>query len=229
MSRKRSRRLAPTLLTLALAVLGAAAAQAYTVYLKDGSRIVAKEKYRIQGDRAYLILENGTNSFLKASEIDVARTEKANAGGNYGSAYEIETLREVPAVVDKTERKETLDDLIRAGKANPTERPATRRAETASGPRKGRMASGAVDFATLPAVDFPDATVAAELVSFYGEQGIKDVVVVKGTVADHALVRAITESEGAVFRTLAASAVLLSDVRRRTPTRLAAILSLIHI
>lgn len=220
----RSRHLGRTLVVFALAVFASAAAHAYTIYLKDGSRIVAREKYRIQGDRAYVILESGTNSFIKASEIDVARTEKANAAGNYGSAYEIETLREVPSAAGTTERKETLDDLIRSGKANPTDRPAARRPEVAvTGPRKGRTASGAVDFASLPTVDFPDAALRGELANFFSQQGITDLAILKGTAADRALVRAVTDSEGSVFRTIAASAVLLTDVRKRAPTRLAAL------
>jgi hypothetical protein len=215
--------------SLSIALLGltlcAAAADAYTIYLKDGSRIVAREKYEIQGDRAYIVLENGTRSFLKSSEIDVARTDKANAGNNYGSAYELETTRQIAAPAQPEERRETLDDLIRSGKANPTDRPSARRAETPVGaqPRKGRTASGAVDFSSLATTSFADAALAGEVTDFFAKQGIANIAVLRGTAADHALVRASTDSEGNVFRAIAASAVLLTDVRKKTPTRLAAI------
>jgi hypothetical protein len=75
----------------------------------------------------------------------------------------------------------------------------------------------------LPAVDFPDAALRGELANFFSQQGITDLAIVRGTAADRALVRAVTDSEGSVFRTIAASAVLLTDVRKRTPTRLAAL------
>ena len=82
--------------TLALCLWLAAPAAAYTIFLKDGSRIVSREKYRIQGDRAIVILENGTQTFIKATEIDVARTDQANTGSNYGTAYELDSVKEVP-------------------------------------------------------------------------------------------------------------------------------------
>jgi hypothetical protein len=205
--------------------LCAAAAEAYTIYLKDGSRIVSREKYEIQGDRAYIVLENGTRSFLKSSEIDIPRTDKANAGTNYGSAYELETTRQIASPEKPEERRQTLDDLIRAGKANPTDRPTARRAEVpvSAQPRKGRTASGAVDFSSLATASFADAALAGEVTDFFAKQGIANVAVLRGTAGDRALVRASTDSEGNVFRAIAASAVLLTDVRKKTPTRLAAI------
>jgi hypothetical protein len=211
-------------LTLALALCLAAPAAAYTIYLKDGSRIVSRDKYRVEGDRALIVLENGTQTFIKASEIDVPRTDKANAGANYGTAYELEGVREVPAPRTQTERKESLDDLIRAGKANPTDRPTTRRQEVApAGPSRGRTASGDADYSVLPRGTLADGGLAEELAAFLTSQGIQDVVVQRGTAADRALISARTDSEGAVFRALAASAVLLTETRKKSPSRLGSI------
>ena len=59
------------LLPLLLIVL-AAPLSAYTIYLKDGTRIVAKQKYRVDEDgKAIITLQNGTQTFIKSSEIDV--------------------------------------------------------------------------------------------------------------------------------------------------------------
>ena len=62
-----------------LLVLGLAIpAHAYTIYLKDGSTLIAKEKYRVEEGKAIITLQNGTQTFIDASEIDVARTERTN-------------------------------------------------------------------------------------------------------------------------------------------------------
>jgi len=77
---------------LVLSVLGGAAslraASSYTVVLKDGSTIIAKEKYRIEGSRAIITLLNGTQTFVRADQIDIAKTDAANRG-SYGSAVVI--------------------------------------------------------------------------------------------------------------------------------------------
>ena len=73
-------------LSLALILLFLAAPMAaYTIYLRDGARLIAKEKYTLDGDRALIVLQNGTQTFLAASEIDVPRTDAANRN-NYGTA-----------------------------------------------------------------------------------------------------------------------------------------------
>ena len=66
-------------------LLAATPIAAYTIYLKDGSRLIAREKYTLEGDRALILLQNGTQTFLAASEIDVPRTDAANRN-NYGTA-----------------------------------------------------------------------------------------------------------------------------------------------
>ena len=74
----------PALLAL-LGLLAAAslllATAAYTIVLKDGSTLVAKEKYTVQNGRAIITLLNGTQTFVPADRIDVKRTEQANRSG----------------------------------------------------------------------------------------------------------------------------------------------------
>src|ERR1044071_7367678 len=69
----------------ALLVLAAGPAHAYVIYLKDGSTIEAREKYKVQGNTAVIIMTNGSESTLPMSQIDVARTQSANAS-DFGSA-----------------------------------------------------------------------------------------------------------------------------------------------
>src|SRR5689334_16738430 len=69
----------------ALLVLAAGPVHAYTIYLKDGSSIEAREKYTVQGNTAVIIMTNGSQSRLPMSQIDVARTQSGNAS-DFGSA-----------------------------------------------------------------------------------------------------------------------------------------------
>ncbi len=62
------------LLLLLFAVPGAA----YVVFLKDGSQIVTKEKYSVEGARATLVLPGGSEVSYAAAEIDFERTLEAN-------------------------------------------------------------------------------------------------------------------------------------------------------
>src|SRR4028119_2010381 len=73
-----------TLATLAFLTAGPLAA--YTIYLKDGSTVQSKGKYRVQNGKAYITLPNGTQTFIDAKEIDVKRTDEANKADYGGNA-----------------------------------------------------------------------------------------------------------------------------------------------
>lgn len=69
-----------------LFAVGAWAAQsAYVVILRDGSRVVGREKYTVKGNNALLTLKNGTLVAIPLDHIDVRATEKLNAR-NLGDA-----------------------------------------------------------------------------------------------------------------------------------------------
>ena len=65
------------------------------VVLKGGKTIAAKEKYRIEKGRAIITLPNGTQTFVPADQIDVARTEEMNRAG-YGTAVVLPLPRAWP-------------------------------------------------------------------------------------------------------------------------------------
>jgi len=70
------------MLVLALLALGTSAAQAvYVVYLKNGKRIVAREKYQLKGKLAIVTLKNGAVVSLPVDQINVEKTEKINSMG----------------------------------------------------------------------------------------------------------------------------------------------------
>ena len=73
-----------------LILFGQAALASYTVVLKDGTLIVATEKYEVQGDRALIQRENGTPTTVRLTEIDVERTEEYNSKRTLRGAVVVE-------------------------------------------------------------------------------------------------------------------------------------------
>src|SRR6202035_10131 len=106
-----------------LALLAAVPLAAYTIVLKDGSTLAAKEKYKISGTRALITLQNGTQTFLDAKQIDVAKTEEVNQH-DYGNAVVIDDTRANAAAAP---RRRTLADLIETRKTAPRDVPEARR------------------------------------------------------------------------------------------------------
>ena len=51
----------------------------YVVVLRNGTRIVAKEKYQVKGPNAIFATKIGTLTSVPLSQVDVTATEKANA------------------------------------------------------------------------------------------------------------------------------------------------------
>ena len=65
---------------VALLVAATVAAQgAYVVLLRNGERLVARQKYVVKGSMALVTLRNGTLTSIPLSQIDVSATEKLNA------------------------------------------------------------------------------------------------------------------------------------------------------
>src|SRR5436305_5662476 len=115
-----------------LAVLWAGPLLAYTIYLKDGSSIQAKEKYKVVGERALITLPNGNQTFLALKQIDTARTDQANQT-DYGSAVVINDNRPQtpnPAL----QPQPSLTDLIHDKAPAPRELPPARRTKPGQAP-----------------------------------------------------------------------------------------------
>ena len=68
------------------ATLLAAPLFAYTIFLKDGSTIIAKEVHRVEGDRVIITLPNGTETFIALEEVDLERTKAFNANNIDGAS-----------------------------------------------------------------------------------------------------------------------------------------------
>ncbi|HEX4951909.1 MAG TPA: hypothetical protein VF017_00735 [Thermoanaerobaculia bacterium] len=218
------------LVAFCLALLALAGpALAYTIYLKDGSSLPAKEKYRVEGDRAIITLANGTQTFLKLSEIDVARTEKANQD-NLGKAVVIEqgkteqvgaqtqTARQRQKAKEEQERRE-MGALIRDRQPSPENLPQARRAESplseTGPPTVGRTRAGYPDLLSMTRRPFPAEDAARDLERMLVRDGFPGTRVFQGTKPNRALVELKTDSEAAVFDALRAVAAALVDVKNR--------------
>lgn len=206
----------------ALLTLAPLAALGYVVYLKDGSTITAKGKYRVENGRAIITLPNGTQSFVPASQIDVKRTEEANRDGYEGAVVLPGTNN--PAAPPPAGKDKTLADLISTKAATPRELPVSKREvkDSASG-RLVKTKAGYYDLTTLARKPYPHAAVAAELQQFLHGQSIEEVEIYEGTRADRPLLEITTNSEGSVFASLTAAATALLNLRDHFPDQVAGI------
>ncbi len=212
---RRHRRSALRSLAALVLVLAAAPLVAYTIYLKDGSKLVSRDKYRLEGDRAIIVLPNGTQTSIAANEIDVPRTEQANRV-NYGTAVEIDGGRtgEVQAATKPPERP-GLQDLIASRGTLPAE-PPRRRASAPQGERQAvRTAGGHTDLTAMPRAPFDRLEMAADIQTAFRSSGVEEVMVYRGTAPDRPLIEITTNSEAAIFRSLEGAAAVLLELRQR--------------
>lgn len=199
----------------ALALLCAGPALGYTVYLKDGSSIQSKGKYRVQGNRAIIVLLNGTETFVDLAKIDAAKTEKANQV-DYGSAVVLEGVDRAQPAPPPEPKKKGLADLIAKG-AGPRDLPAVKRDDNRDGSPLGKTKAGFLDLATVSRKPFASLEAATDLQKFFRAQGLEEVQIYQGTQGDRPLIEVTTNSEAAVFRALTVSANALLGVRETHP------------
>ncbi|MGB5173614.1 MAG: hypothetical protein WBQ30_02625, partial [Thermoanaerobaculia bacterium] len=195
------------LLSILMIAIMAIPAGAYTIYLKDGSRLIAKEKHRLEDGKAIIVLQNGTRTFIEASEIDITRTEQANLG-DYGTALVLEDGQLVEAQIKPTQQKaQRLTDVASKTESGTLTRPQSRR-QTASAPdvSQQRNETGTVDLSTFPRAPFSEMEVSAEATRFLRTLGVESVQMYQGSDATRAFLEITTNSEAAVFRSLDAAA-----------------------
>lgn len=213
-----------TAVCAALLALLAASADAYVIYLKDGSRLVAQRKYKVVDGRAIITLQNGTDTFVPAADIDVKRTEAENREG-YGDALVLrEERRQAPSAQPPAPQRKTLADLIEKGAAAPRDREAVQRAPSGGQVgRGGKTPAGFDDFSARERKPYRTLEIASEIQQLYRGRGIEEVQIFEGSTSDRPFIEITTASEGSVFRALSASADALTQVRTRLPGRVAAL------
>lgn len=208
---------------LAFALLLAGPAFAYTIYMKDGSTLIAKEKYKVTNGKAIIILPNGTESFIRLDQIDVPRTDAANKD-NYGTALVIDDTKEIPVPKTETKKQQTLGDLIKNRDLQPPEGAEVRRDSRPAEPTaRSKTSSGYPDLATLARKPYSRLNVAAEIQKFLLGQGIDSVEIYEGTAPGRPFLEITANSEASVFRALTVSASALLSVRDQLPGQIEAL------
>lgn len=209
-----SQRLRALVCALAVALV-AAPALAYTIVLKDGSQIVAKTKYKIQGDRAIITLPSGTETAYAASEIDLEKTEAANRQ-DLGTAVVIEGGQVKPLdAPPATGSDNSLQNLIQKRPGGLPEPPTTVQSRAPVGTER-RMRPGPSGRSPMR-----DAQLANEVKALLITKGAA-ADVYQGSTAKRAQLLFETTGEGPVFKALLASANALIQVQQRFPDRIEA-------
>lgn len=192
------------LAVLIVLALVAGPACAYTIFLKDGSKIIARQEYKVEGDRAIIILQNGTQTFLGLDEIDVERTRQANTS-ELGNALVLQEGRFVDITeAEKASRpqQESLEDLIASG-----------RATASSVPRAG---TSELEIGTPTPTEPAERSTLAdpELLSLvqdiFDDRGLSDFTMYERNEDGSALLEVTTDSEAAVFRSIEGAARILA-------------------
>ncbi len=213
-------------LCLALATLPSFA---YTVILKDGSKVQAKKKYRVVGDKAVITLVNGSESFLLISQIDVERTDRENQNDYGGTSVVIDSGKPATGTEASPPPRApsgSLADLIKSRNLDsklpePSVRPKS--------PAPPRLAPGApprpTSFYETPAGKtskrpFPNTAVTDTVATYLREQGLEEFRLYAGSKSGRLLIEATTASEASAFKAITVSANALIKVQAQSVSAL---------
>ena len=172
--------------------------------------------------RAIIVLLNRTESFVKASEIDVPRTEKANQG-NIGNTVVIPgDPRPIGPQVDMSKKDKTLKDLIANRESAPRDAPTSRRNKEEIVPgRIGKTKAGFTDLSTLTRNPYPQWRSSPTCSSSSTGRGSTRWSSTKAP-GGPPLLELTTNSEASVFKALLAASNALIHIRGLHPQRVAA-------
>ncbi len=204
------------MVAVAVAVAVAVPASAYTIYLKDGSRLIAKDKYVIRDGKALIVLQSGTTVSYDASEIDIPRTDAENKS-DYGSALILDQGKAAQPT-QPVEQKTTLTDLINKRRTGLRSIPESRRPiETPDQSGADRTPGGYLDLKTFPRAAYADVDLAGELQQQFRSKQIETVNVYAGPAEKAPLVEVETNTEASVFRAVAVACNALTEIRKSRP------------
>lgn len=205
------------LLTFVLLLLMIAApAWSYVIILKDGNQIIAREKYRLEDDKAYLTLESGTQTFIDASEIDFKKTEEANQNLGVGGVRVLEGTTQIDEPPPPPPPEPTLSSLTtRSSLALPE-------VSEKVDPEIPRTPAGFIDLSGIPRRAPQNVELNNEVTRFLLGQGIDDFKLYQGTTNDRLLLEVVVTTEAAVFKVLRDTSGLLQQIRARSPEQLSA-------
>ncbi|RMH15517.1 MAG: hypothetical protein D6696_20505 [Acidobacteria bacterium] len=208
---------------LVVSLILASPAFAYVIFLKDGTQIVARDKYEVDGDQAVFTMPSGVISSIPLAEIDVEKTERENRI-NLGTARVIEGLE----TIDELHREapppalDTVADLLvlRGDRGLKLPEPRKRQTEQSAGDALPRTAAGYVDLARLPRQPYAADDVAEYVRTYLEGQGFDGVALYQGSSEGQPLVEILTPSEPLVFKALQECANALLQAREQFPDRI---------
>jgi len=207
---------------------------AYVIVLKDGSTVQAREKYKVQGNTALIVLPSGAQSTLPLAQIDVARTDASNAS-DFGSATVLRGPSGAPTPAP-TPHKETLSDLLGQRRQQtglppppphrPASAPVTASAAAAAEAPQGspaRTPAGNVDFLRAPRKQVSRIQLATTLGEMLRTHGVANPGIFEGTASRRLLVEVTDNCVGAVFQAIAGTAQALLDFEAKQPNSIDAL------
>jgi hypothetical protein len=204
-------------------LLAAAPLAAYTIYLKDGGTLIAREKYKVEGTTAVITLMNGSKTSLPLADVDVAKTEESNQS-DFGSA---QVIGPRPTQAPAQARKgPTLSEVIaqRRGAPTPPPRPTPTppprvAAPVPEAPKAGfaKTPAGNVDFLRSSRTPPARLELASEVGDLMRAHGVEGVGIYSGTQPRRLLVEVTANSEGAVFQAIGAAAQALLALEAKQP------------
>lgn len=187
-------------LAFLLFLVPAFASASYVILTKDGRRIIAREKYRVQGKMAIYTQASGTVTQIAFSEIDVAATEKLAKEG-VGDAMILDTGKPAPQGGQAAVGSGNLADVARQRKVN---QEAARKKE-AAGQKK-----------VAPAVPYPDRDIANSFLSALDSAGFAGSETAQGSEKGILRITALADKEDQVFAILGAVAQRYKDLHGST-------------
>lgn len=200
------------LLGAAVLALSALPALAYRIYLKDGTVVATKERYRVEGELAIATLDSGAQTTIRLAEIDVEKTERLNERA-YTSAVVIEGGEErLLSLDDPAMRQRTLAQYVEERRRERTERdegPETRARQPSR--RLRHTPAGYVDLRALDKERVETAATAA-LEETLRRHGLGSTQVFRGTGPDRYLLEVLADNEESVFRALESLAAAILEL-----------------
>lgn len=208
-------RIARIALIASVGLLTAGSLAAYTVHLKDGTSIVTKKKYTVQGEKAILVLPSGTETTMALAEIDFARTEAANRS-DLGNAIVIENGKatDLTRSAPPPPAKQTLKDLLEQRAAA---QGSTNAGAVALDSASERGASQRPATSHAGQTPLRDVALSTEIRTFIFGRGITSLEVQQGSASRRPRLVFQTSTETQVFRALQASSGALIAVREQHP------------
>ncbi len=195
----------------------------YIVFLKDGSQITTKSKYRIVGDKVFLTLPSGTEASYDAAQIDIEKTEAVNVV-DYGNARLLEGVGP-PKLLAKNveiENEEAGFGEFISGRSLALPEVRKRDAGAAAETGPPTTSAGFIDLMAVRRKPYPNSEITTEVLGYLKGQGIDRVRIYQGTAADRPLIEVVTASEASVFKALQDSADGLVQIHERFPREVAA-------